>query len=92
MAVSNFDSDTSVERNADNRWRRAPAGDPEAPVAVDDVPTSRMLRLWLVGGRYELYEQVSAGGMGRVFRAVHRDLGRPFALKLMLEGAAAQAR
>jgi serine/threonine-protein kinase len=45
-----------------------------------------MQRLWLVGERYELYEEVSAGGMGRVFRAVHRDLGRPFAVKLLLEG------
>ena len=52
---------------------------------MDDATTSRMQRLSLVGGRYELYEEVSAGGMGRVFRAVHRDLGRPFALKLLLD-------
>lgn len=49
------------------------------------MPTSRMLRSWLVGGRYELYDEISAGGMGRVFRVVHRDLGRTFALKLLLE-------
>lgn len=44
-----------------------------------------MLRAWLVGGRYELSDEISTGGMGRVYRAVHRDLGRPFALKLLLE-------
>jgi serine/threonine protein kinase len=82
--VSSFDSDTSVERGVENRWRR-PSLDPDVPLAVDDQPTSRMLRMWLVGNRYELYEQMSAGGMGRVYRAVHRDLGRPFAVKLMRE-------
>ena len=61
---SSFDSDTSVEQRAKTRWRRPPT-DPNVPIAVDDVPTSRMLRLWLIGGRYELYEQLSAGGMGR---------------------------
>ncbi len=83
--MSSFDSDTSVERTAATKWRRPPS-EPGSPIPVDDVPTSRMLRLWLVGGRYELHEQVSSGGMGSVYRAVHRDLGRTFALKLMLEG------
>jgi serine/threonine-protein kinase len=83
--MSSFDSDTSVERSYENGWRLRPGGEPSTPVAVDDVPTSRMLRLWLVGNRYELYDQISQGGMGRVYRAVHRDLGRPFALKLLLE-------
>jgi eukaryotic-like serine/threonine-protein kinase len=83
--MNGFDSDTSVERSVENGWKR-PASDPGFASAVDDVPTSRMVRLWLVGGRYELYDEISAGGMGKVFRAVHRDLGRTFALKLMLEG------
>ena len=83
--MNSFESDTSVERSIHNRWLRPPT-EPNAPIPVDDVPTSRMLRLWLVGGRYELYEEMSVGGMGRVYRAVHRDLGRPFALKLLLEG------
>jgi serine/threonine-protein kinase len=80
--ASSFESDTSVERGLENRWLRS---DPGTAQPVDDMPTSRMLRAWLVGGRYELYGEISAGGMGRVFRAVHRDLGRPFALKLLLE-------
>jgi len=83
--MSSFESDTSVERSVENRWRR-PSTEPNTPIAVEDVPTSRIQRTWLVGGRYELSEEISAGGMGHVFRAVHRDLGREFALKLLLEG------
>jgi serine/threonine-protein kinase len=51
--------------------------------AAEDVPTSRIQRLWLIGGRYELDGLISQGGMGRVYRAVHRDLNRAFALKLV---------
>jgi eukaryotic-like serine/threonine-protein kinase len=82
--TDSFESDTSVDRSVETGWRK-PRFDSE-PVEVEDQPTSRMLRTWLVGGRYELYDEVSAGGMGRVYRAVHRDLGRTFALKLLLEG------
>ena len=81
--IDSFESDTSVERSPENNWKRVRHD--SAPHQVDDMPTSRMLRSWLVGGRYELYDEISAGGMGRVYRAVHRDLGRPFALKLLLE-------
>ena len=62
--MNGFDSDTSVERNVENGWKRPPS-DPGVALAVDDVPTSRMVRLWLVGGRYELYDEISAGGMGK---------------------------
>ena len=34
-------------------------------------------------GDYDLIEQVGAGGMGLVFKAVHRKLGRPVALKVI---------
>jgi serine/threonine-protein kinase len=40
----------------------------------------------LIAGRYQLLDLLSTGGMGRVYRARHRDLGRVFALKLVLEG------
>src|SRR5690349_15192224 len=40
----------------------------------------------LVAGRYQLLDLLSSGGMGQVYRARHRDLGRIFALKLVLEG------
>jgi serine/threonine protein kinase len=48
--------------------------------------TGKLRRAGLVDGRYELEEMISKGGMGRVFRARHRDLGRLVALKLVLEG------
>lgn len=43
----------------------------------------------LLGGtRYRLTRCISQGGMGEVWEAVHVDLGRTVALKLMPEGAA----
>lgn len=43
----------------------------------------------LLGGtRYRLTKCISQGGMGEVWEAVHADLGRTVALKLMPEGAA----
>ncbi len=36
--------------------------------------------------RYEVVEEVGAGGMGLVFRAKHRQLGRETALKVMIGG------
>lgn len=37
----------------------------------------------IVGGRYIIEESIGEGGMGRVFKARHRRLGKIFALKLM---------
>ena len=42
-------------------------------------------RASLIDGRYELEALISKGGMGNVYRARHRDLGRTFALKLVTE-------
>src|SRR6185295_17603372 len=50
--------------------------------------TGRVRRAGMVDGRYELEALLSKGGMGRVFRARHRDLGRQVALKLVLDGFA----
>ncbi|MEO6950249.1 MAG: serine/threonine-protein kinase [Polyangia bacterium] len=90
--IDSFDSDTYVDgsnndnRSAEGYWRNSweVSLDPES--SGDDQPTMRMQRTWLVGGRYELQHEISSGGMGRVFSATHRDLGRQFALKLLLEG------
>jgi len=45
--------------------------------------TDRLRRVNMVDGRYELEEVISQGGMARVFRARHRDLGRSFAIKVV---------
>jgi len=58
----------------------------QRPAAHTRAKTGRHRRAGMVDGRYELEEMISKGGMGRVFRARHRDLGRKVALKLVLDG------
>lgn len=52
-----------------------------APDVVGRVP----LRAEVIAGRYEIESLVGEGGMGEVYRVRHRQLGKPFALKLMQE-------
>jgi serine/threonine-protein kinase len=37
----------------------------------------------LVAGRFEIVSQLAEGGMGRVYRAVQRPIGRPVAIKIL---------
>lgn len=53
----------------------------DTPYEVAAVPAEQRARV--VAGRYEIVEQLGAGGMGQVFRVRHIRLGKAFALKLM---------
>jgi serine/threonine protein kinase len=53
--------------------------------ASTNARTARVRRAGLLDGRYELLGLISQGGMAHVFKARHRELGRDFAVKLVLE-------
>jgi formylglycine-generating enzyme required for sulfatase activity/serine/threonine protein kinase len=55
----------------------------ETPVASTVAPATQPLPPVL--GEYELFEKLGAGGMGEVYRARHRRLGKFVALKVMRE-------
>ncbi len=38
----------------------------------------------IIDGRYEIVDKLAAGGMGEVYKALHVELGKPMALKVML--------
>lgn len=38
---------------------------------------------WIIADRYRVEQPIGEGGMGRVYKVRHRQLGKPFALKLM---------
>ncbi len=46
----------------------------------------------LVSGRYEVLEEVGAGGMGRVYRVLDREIGEEVALKTLRPETAAEPR
>lgn len=50
----------------------AVAADPLAPLAAP-----------LVGGRYRIVERIGQGGMGKVYKVTHGQLGKTFALKII---------
>jgi len=65
----------------------AQTGDPyidSEPSKTPNPPTEREDKnVEALEGRYELHELISQGGMGTVYRARHRQLDRPVAIKFM---------
>jgi hypothetical protein len=69
-----------------------PEWQPKRATVNTNARTGRMRRGGLLDGKYQLEELISEGGMARVFRARHRELGRAVAIKLVLEGLRDDAR
>jgi hypothetical protein len=63
----------------------APPMEPRARASTR-ARTHRVRPAGLLDGRYELLGLLSQGGMADVYKARHRELGRDFAVKLVLEG------
>jgi len=61
-----------------------PATGQQPPVAPTP-PTSSTTPGRLVGGRYQILERIGQGGMGKVFKVSHHQLGKVFALKIISE-------
>src|SRR5262245_59728293 len=59
-------------------------GPTDPTILADHVPaTSQPLGPTVVAGRYEIVGLVGEGGMGRVYRAVDRELGETVAVKML---------
>lgn len=54
-------------------------------VALDPLAA---LQVPLIGGRYRIVERIGAGGMGKVFKVTHSQLGKTFALKIISDALA----
>ena len=79
--------DSGVNAHARTRsGDRLPAVTPRAPVALGDEPP-RVTELGpdvVIDNRYKIVSKLAEGGMGEVYKAVHVELGKQLALKVML--------
>lgn len=79
--------------------RRPPPGLPPHPRGqVDDQSTAvstdplAPLQGPLIGGRYRVVTRIGEGGMGKVFKVTHAQLGKTFALKIISDTFAGEAK
>lgn len=64
-------------------------GDPATAVASDMLAA---LDTPLVGERYRIVERIGEGGMGKVYKVTHAQLGKTFALKIISDNLARDAK
>ncbi len=55
-----------------------------APLASGDAPLSELAPGYVIDNRYRIVSKIASGGMGEVYKAEHVELGKPFAIKVML--------
>ncbi len=70
----------SSEDDEDSRSTMAPVGS-ETPTLTDSMQSDV-----LVDGRYRVLDQLGSGGMARILKVRHVELGRDFALKIIRPG------
>jgi serine/threonine protein kinase len=75
---------------ADSAWAdSAPESHPEQVQLLMELPTTQPSRPSVpdarstVAGRYRVLERIGVGGMARIFRVQHLELGKHFALKII---------
>ncbi len=69
--------------------RPAPPVQARASATTAPPPMRHVTDGTLVGGRYQILERIGQGGMGKVYKVAHAQLGKVFALKLIGEELAA---
>ncbi|HUH04936.1 MAG TPA: serine/threonine-protein kinase [Kofleriaceae bacterium] len=91
-------------RRAAGKGRRTPRRPPPGvapyppPLEGDDQSTAistdplAPLEGPLIGGRYRVVARIGEGGMGKVFKVTHAQLGKTFALKIISDTFAGEAK
>lgn len=72
-----------MESELSARLPLEPNADSSPPVAAIQADPSYAIEGQLIGGRYRIVTPLGEGGMGKVFRVTHAQLGKTFALKLI---------
>ncbi len=61
-----------------------PEPSPSSPQRRHRAGSGRVVPGAVIDGRYRILSRIAAGGMGEVYKAEHTELGKMFALKVML--------
>ncbi len=70
-----------VQDSGVNQHARTRSGD---SLAATPLPARELTPDTVIDARYKIIKRLATGGMGEVYRAVHVELGKPLALKVML--------